>query len=210
MAKTSRASILGWCALLAGCGASTASPASPRPEPGSLNPPAAANPTYAYYEVTGRTALEMWTSMRRQAPMEGFGRALWNVSWTMRWEPMPGLSRGCHIVAASVTLRTEVRLPHWDPPPETSPELIAQWQSFIDHLRMHENGHLEIAVQAQRQVESALRRAEAPSCTMMQGVGNETAERILTELRGRERAYDQRTHHGATQGAAWPPPGTTP
>ncbi|HKP74032.1 MAG TPA: DUF922 domain-containing protein [Longimicrobiaceae bacterium] len=194
------------CALLAACAASRATPAPPRHEPGSLNPPASANPTYTYYAVTGTTAPELAVAMRRQAPPEGgYGRARWGVSWTMRWEPAIGMGRACHITAANVTLRTEVRMPHWDPPPGASPELVAQWRSFIDALRVHENGHLEIAVQAQREVERTLRRTEAPSCTQMQSVGNQAAERVLAELRGRERAYDERTRHGATQGAVWPP-----
>lgn len=194
------------CALLAACGASAATPARPRPEPGGVNPPAAAKPTFAYYEVTGSSARDLALSMRRLAPPAGFGRTLWNVTWAMRWEPAGGLGATCRITAATVTLRTEVRLPHWDPPADASPGLVAQWHRFIESLRVHENGHLEIAVQAQREVERALRRLEAPSCTMMQGVGNQTAERILSELRGRERAYDERTRHGATQGAVWPPP----
>jgi predicted secreted Zn-dependent protease len=188
-------------AVLAGCAPST-SEVRERPEPPHPNAPAAANATFAYYEVSGTTAAELYTSMRQAAPLEGFGQTRWDVSWSMRWLPTAGV---CRATLVQVTLRTEVRLPHWEPGPGASPELVAQWRAFVENLRSHENGHLEIAVAAAREVERELRQVQTPLCASMQGVGNQAGERVLAGLRARDRAYDQRTHHGFTQGAVWPP-----
>ncbi|HVG43259.1 MAG TPA: DUF922 domain-containing protein [Longimicrobium sp.] len=197
-------------AVLAGCAPSAGTAARDRPEPPHPNAPAAANATYAYYEVTGNTVGELFTSMRRQSPSEGFGVTRWDISWTMRWEPVGGV---CRIVQARVNLRTEVRLPRWEPGPDTSPELVAQWRTFSENLRSHENGHLEIAVAAAREVERELRRVQTPSCMNVQGAGNQAAQRVVSEYRARQRAYDARSRHGATQGAVWriaPPPAPPP
>jgi predicted secreted Zn-dependent protease len=125
----------------------------------------------------------------------------------MRWEPLGG---ACRVTIATATLRTEVRMPRWEPGPAASPELVAQWHSFIERLTVHENGHLELAVAAQREIERVLRRVQAPSCAMVQGEGNQAAERVLAEYNARQRAYDERTHHGGTQGVVWPPLTTPP
>jgi predicted secreted Zn-dependent protease len=196
-----RISLLAVAAVLAGCAPST-SAVRERPEPPHPNAPAAANATFAYYEVSGATAAELWTSMRRQAPIEGFGRTRWEVTWSMRWLPTAGV---CRATLVQVTLHAEVRLPHWEPGSDAPPELVAQWRTFVENLRSHENGHLEVAVAAAREVERELRRVETPLCASMQGIANQTAERILADFRARDRAYDQRTRHGFTQGAVWPP-----
>jgi predicted secreted Zn-dependent protease len=188
-------------AVLAGCGASTAAGPRARPEPAHPNAPAAANATFAYYDVTGATVAELFTSMRQQAPSLGFGQTLWNVTWAMRWEPTSGV---CRVTQARVTLRTEVRLPRWEPGPGASPELVAQWRTFVENLRSHENGHLELAVAASREVERELRRIQTPSCMSVQGAGNQAAQRVISAFRARDRAYDIRTRGGATQGAVWP------
>ena len=176
-------------AVLAGCAASTPAAPRDRPEPPRPNAPAAANATYAYYDVTGATAGELFTSMRRQAPIPGFGRTQWDISWTMRWEPSGGV---CRVTQSHVTLRTEVRLPRWEPGPDAPPELVSQWRTFVENLRSHEHGHLELAVAALREVERELRRVQTPSCMSVQGAGNQAAQRVLAAFRARDRAYTKR------------------
>jgi len=200
---SARLSLLAACASagLAACAGSAAP--GPRPEPGGANPPAAANATYAYYDVTGTTVAELRTAMRQLGPPEGFGRTRWDLSWTARWQPVAG---GCRVTSAVVTLRSEVRLPRWEPGPDADAALVAQWRTFMENLRVHEHGHLEIAVAAVHEAERTLWRLEAPSCRIMQGAANQAAERVLATFRARDRAYDTRTRHGFTQGAAWPLP----
>ena len=196
-------------AVLAGCTASSGGGTGDRPEPPPPNAPATANTTYAYYEVTGNTMGELLASMHRQRPPEGYGVTRSFFSWTTRWEPVAGV---CRITEARVSLRTEVTLPRWEPGPDASPGLVSQWRTFVENVRLHENGHLEIAVAAKYAVERELRRVQAPSCMTVQGAGNQAAERVLSEYRARQRAYDARSRHGATQGAVWrtPPPPAAP
>ena len=196
-------------AVLAGCAGSAAPGPRDRPEPPHPNAPASANTTYAYYEVTGNTLGEIFASMHRQRPPEGYGVTRWFISWTTRWEPVGGV---CRITQARVSLRTEVRLPRWEPGPDASPELVSQWRTFVENVRSHENGHLEIAVAAAHAVERELRRVQTPSCMNVQGAGNQAAERVVSEYRARQRAYDARLRHGAAQGAVWrsPPPSAPP
>jgi predicted secreted Zn-dependent protease len=127
----------------------------------------------------------------------------------MRWEPSGGV---CRVTQSHVTLRTEVRLPRWEPGPDAPPELVSQWRTFVENLRSHEHGHLELAVAALREVERELRRVQTPSCMSVQGAGNQAAQRVLAAFRARDRAYDERTRGGATQGVVWPPrpAGTAP
>ena len=145
---------------------------------------------------------ELLASMHRQRPPEGYGVTRSFFSWTTRWEPVAGV---CRVTQSRVTLRTEVRLPRWEPGPDAPPELVSQWRTFVENLRSHEHGHLELAVAALREVERELRRVQTPSCMSVQGAGNQAAQRVVSEYRARQRAYDERTRGGATQGVVWPP-----
>jgi predicted secreted Zn-dependent protease len=111
----------------------------------------------------------------------------------------------CRVRSADVQLTTHITLPQWAPPTDAPPELVALWDAFIRALSLHEARHADNAAAAARAVRRELEATSAPSCGMMEGRTSMAASRGLAEHRDRDRAYDERTRHGTTEGAVWPP-----
>jgi predicted secreted Zn-dependent protease len=171
------------------------------PEPVVVRRPSA---EYVFYDVTGDTPTALWESMRAERPGDlgtYFGRTEWNVTWRASWEGA-GL---CRVRTADVRLTMRIILPRWTPPPGASPELVTRWEAFLRALSEHEAGHADIAASAEREVRRALEAVTAPSCAMMESGTRLAAQRVLDDYRERNRQFDTRTRHGATEGAVWPP-----
>jgi predicted secreted Zn-dependent protease len=54
-------------------------------------------------------------------------------------------------------------------------------------------------------VHRSLRRVTSPDCGSMPARADELARRILRTYQDRNRAYDEETRHGSTEGLRWPP-----
>lgn len=194
---TSRCLALAALLVVGGC--------APAKAPAGATIPRAANAEYVFYDVTGSTPAELWSSMRAAAPLAGqqpaYGLTSWNVTWRTRW----GGTGQCRVTFADVQLQMRVTMPRWTPPADASPELVAQWETFIRALAVHEAGHASRAAEAARQVRRALEGVSMPTCGMMELRTRAVAEQVLNQHRARDRDYDAQTRRGATQGAIWPP-----
>lgn len=159
--------------------------------------------TTHYYTFDGTTVAEMLAQLAKRAPKtdDGNFHALtkWFVKWRYDYDRRDGT---CGIGPVKVTVTVDVQLPKWSRPAGASSRLVAKWDAYATALRTHENGHKEIGIEAARSVAKAL--AAVPrqtSCEQLESVADAAGERILEITRVTERDYDQRTRHGATQGA---------
>lgn len=118
----------------------------------------------------------------------------------MRWGGSP-----CRMRSADVRATIVVSMPRWKVPPDAPPELVEAWNRMLRALSVHEAGHVEHAVVAEREIRRELMALTAPSCSVMELRSRQVAQRLLEEHRMRDRRYDERTRHGRTQGAVWPP-----
>lgn len=195
--------IAGAVPLLAALGACTPAERPAGPEPALVR---RASAEYVFYDVGGDTPGRVWASMREGSAntlgtTRTFGRTEWEVTWRARWEG-PGM---CRVRSAEVQLTTRITLPRWVPPSDAPAELAALWNAFIRALSLHEARHADNAAAAARALRRELEAASAPSCGMMDGRTRTAASQVLEEYRERDRAYDERTRHGTTEGAVWPP-----
>lgn len=159
-----------------------------------------------YYDVAGETAAEIWHEMKTYGPVGKDGiRYNGNTRWSVRWRyPYARSAEGCATGPVAVRLSVVYSLPRWERPRGASAELESQWNRFIEALDEHEQGHAEFGRQAAREIEQALEAIPAqPSCDALSRIANATGAEILEQTRPQERAYDQRTNHGATQGTAF-------
>jgi predicted secreted Zn-dependent protease len=203
-----------------GCGAATAaaSPGSssslgPPPSPGrssslgSIPPGMTVDVKKDYYDVYGSTVGEIRASLKRAGPRVGdsiwHGKADWRVNWRTRYAQGP--SR-CRVTEASVDFSVIITLPRWSPHPNTDYALIAQWNTYLRALELHENGHRDIGASAAREILSTLRSMSSPRCDDMNDQATEAARRITDRHKELNQDYDRDTRHGRTQGATWPPP----
>lgn len=183
------------CVLLAGC--------APKAEPGSAPGPVfLPGVRYEFYDVEGATARELAASIRQARPSSqaGIGQTTWNVSWQAEWEGNP-----CRVRWAEVRSTIVVSMPRWNAPPGAPPRLVKDWNEMVRALSVHEAGHVEHALEAERELRRTLMRVTASSCSLMTLRTNQVAQWVLDEARTGDRRYDERTRGGWTQGVVWPP-----
>ncbi len=183
------------CVLLAGC--------TPGARAGSASEPVFLPwARYEFYDVEGTTAPELLASIRRERPRSYryFAQTAWNVTWRAEWNGDP-----CRVRWADIRATIVVTMPRWKAPPDAPPGLVEDWNRMVRALSIHEAGHVENAREAEREVRRALMGVTAPSCNMMTLRTRQAAQWVLDGARLRDRRYDERTRHGWTQGAVWPP-----
>ena len=142
-------------------------------------------------------ALARATPVRPRWWQRFHGLAVWNVRWSYRQEIDAGGRCGAADVAVEVV--TEITLPELTQATEAQRRTF---QTYLDALRTHEQGHHAIAVGAGQQVLAAIRDAGTwPDCTGLDAQVGRLTERIIAEAKASEQRYDADTGYGRTQGA---------
>lgn len=153
-----------------------------------------------YYDVEGRDAGALLASLNARSGGGFHGTGTWYLSYQFRTRAAPG---GCAVDELTTKLDLKLRLPRWSPPSNAAPGLAASWERYINALRAHEDGHLQTG----RDFETAFRRAasgiSAPDCGAVDAALRARFDAMLEQARQRDRDYDARTSHGATQGAVF-------
>ena len=193
-----------------GCGSSQgAAPppaAHPPPAPVVVRPSLSARELY--YDIDGQSAGELREQIHRLGPRDGAeardALTVWNLEWAYHEAPAPS-GGGCGLRDIRVTLDVETTLPRWTPPQTASANLVQMWRTYLEHVKQHEAGHRRIAEQNARELLSALTALHGATCPQVWDEASRTAERIVSEGRARNRAYDVETKHGQTQGVVLGP-----
>ena len=156
------------------------------------------NAVMDFYEISGATEEELVSQLNELSPtgMDG-SRWIAYTRWNYYWN-WPGYgSNTCSLQEAKVTYDVTVTFPHWNPPPEASPELVANWSRFITVLAEHEKVHVDNVNTSYAQVEKAIKEATCDTA-------DAAAHDALDLIQKRDDDYDAETSHGATQGAVFP------
>ncbi|HEU0302842.1 MAG TPA: DUF922 domain-containing protein [Longimicrobium sp.] len=193
--RPARSALVAACMLLAGC--------SPQGGTGSAPGPVyLPEARYEFYEVEGATARTLAASIRRARPpsQPGIGYTTWNVTWRAEWDGNP-----CRVRSAAVRATIVVSMPRWNAPPNAPRRVVEAWNRMMHALSVHEAGHVEYALAAERALHGALMRVTAPSCSEMTLRTSQVAQSVLDEARMNNERYDERTRGGWTQGVVWPP-----
>jgi predicted secreted Zn-dependent protease len=162
---------------------------------------------YVYYKIKGATANELRTQMDQLGPVDIFGHrhdmyTKWDAYWSYPYSQEEG---GCTTGPIEVRTTITFTFPTWEPPPDTSAELVDQWNGYLKLGQLHEDGHKEIALEAGREILRALQAVTAhASCDLLEQEVDQKGQELLEQFRQKEVTYDQRTDHGATQGVRFP------
>ena len=170
----------------------------------------------ANYTVSGATARELAESMRSESPGSGWYRFNWSMRWGYDQAALrqTSLSRGsvgqnrCGIDAIRITLTFRSTVPEWLSPDDADPELVTQWNAYTDAIRLHGEGHRDVALDAVREIHRRLERLETEdtnNCTLLQREARSLVDEIWEEYREVDRTYHDSTEGGRTQGVVWPP-----
>jgi len=162
--------------------------------------------TTNYYAVKGATLPELRQSIRENRPWklkhDWDGMTDWQVKWQFTTVPTPG---GCRCSVFTTQTTITITMPRWVAP-TNAPETVKQiWQHYVTALGQHEAGHVAFALAAAAEVQKQAKEiGEGADCASLQKRINELAQQAVESHRQRDKEYDERTRHGATQGASLP------
>jgi len=158
-----------------------------------------------YYAVTGGTLKDIHRSLSHSRPWQGSrrdGQTDWKVNWKTRLSPT---GNGCRIASFHTETVITITLPMLRIPPNTPPEVTKAWHTYLTALMKHEQGHVKLARAAADQIQRAVGGlGSSGDCGELNRQIKETAGRALEASKEQHRKYDQRTRHGATEGAVLP------
>ncbi|MGH8235042.1 MAG: DUF922 domain-containing Zn-dependent protease [Rhodanobacteraceae bacterium] len=161
-----------------------------------------------YYDVSGSTGREIRNQLDKLGPVGADGKRYdgytrWRVNWNFQFAPKGG---HCALRSFKTSVRTVMTLPRWEGSRNVSSRLAKKWNTYLAALRLHEDGHNHHGVEA---AEAILKRfsemQQAPDCEKLSHDLNAAARSILASYNQKDLIYDAKTHHGATQGAVFPP-----
>lgn len=158
--------------------------------------------TTNYYAVTGATTREIRMSINQSRPWkerltyDGFTE--WKVNWRFR---SAREGDDCRLIEFQPSAIITTTLPRWTPPPEASPEVREAWKRYMIGLVQHETVHGRFAYAAVEDMKKKIASLPPMPCEQLKERVNQLANGVMDDYRQREKDFDKRTNHGATQGA---------
>jgi predicted secreted Zn-dependent protease len=159
--------------------------------------------TTNYYYVTGATVGEIHQSFSRNRPWKEKSTLDGLTEWRVQWRYQFTFSAGeCRISSFSTATTITLTVPRWIRPTNASLETITNWVRYITALERHEATHaqhgLAAAAEQQRRIPQL---ASDANCAALKKRIDDLAQQIMDDYRRRDREYDERTEHGAKEGA---------
>jgi predicted secreted Zn-dependent protease len=164
--------------------------------------------TTNYYSVTGATLAEIRLSLNQSRPWKNKFRTDGYTAWRIDWQfNVTTSAGGCRCSSFTTTTAITITLPRWTAPTNASQSVHQIWERYITALGRHEAGHAQIARSAADEIHKRVNAlGEGSNCDGLKQTINDLADGLLVDFRRRDAEYDQRTNHGATQGAVLPRP----
>jgi predicted secreted Zn-dependent protease len=158
--------------------------------------------TTNYYNVAGSTIRDIHRSLAQSRPWRDKSSTDGLTDWHVTWHFYVAASGDkCRCTSFSTTTTITMTLPRWIAATNTPPEIKTAWQRYATALGQHEAGHAQFALNAAAEMQKQGKNLEMPNCDALRSQISSQCQAILDDFRNREKAYDERTKHGATQGA---------
>ena len=95
-------------------------------------------------------------------------------------------------------------MPRWEDYGSASRDVREAWDRYLEKLTIHEQGHRDAGMQVAADLERELLDLRGRYCEDVAKAAEEAARGSLRTLKDRNRQFDDRTRHGADQGAVFP------
>lgn len=159
-----------------------------------------------YYTVTGSHPREIRRSISQARPWkqrDGFDAlTTWRIDWNYS---VVSTGQGCRPDAVSTVTTITTTLPRFIPATNAPPELLQRWAKYFSALARHEAQHAANGIAAASEIRTRLASAGGQaSCDGLRLELNTLANAIVEQRRRADRELDQRTRHGASDGATFP------
>jgi len=192
-------------------------PAAVAPQP-TAQPEAEISPTQSPvrlsqqnnpYFVSGQTAAELRQQMNRLGPADSHdgkiydARTDWQINWRFTYQQK--INGQCVIQLAEVDVELTYILPQWRDETSAPADLQQNWQTYLQALTLHEQGHGKRALETGEKIYRALLAVPpAADCPSLEESANAAARQVFDAGESLQAQYDRETGHGATQGAVFP------
>lgn len=160
------------------------------------------NIDYQTYLVSNSSGLSLLQAINNATPISEAGRKFhgytkWNLRWNYRYHSQD--NGYCQIATVTVSHSVVITLPKL----EAGSPHAARFNRYLDALQAHEIGHMMISQEAGKKIEREILELPAmASCSLLEQRANKLGKDYVEWARQRGREYDERTKHGATQGAS--------
>lgn len=153
-----------------------------------------------HYDVRGQDYPAVVRSLRANGPKGFHGLAKWSVAFDNSME-----QRGddCAISAVRVLVTGEILMPRWVDAAAAPLDLQRRWSDHYAALQRHEDGHIQHGRELALLVKERLMGLGVMACDRLAALARDESQRLYENLKARDREYDARTNHGATQGASF-------
>ncbi|MGK7924173.1 MAG: DUF922 domain-containing protein [Spirulina sp.] len=151
-----------------------------------------------YYTLVADTIQDLYVEIDRKGS-EGAGRynavatAGWQVWWTYQYLTT---ANGCYINPETLEVKVKgvIRMPRWNPPPDTSPSLIQRWQNYVAAVQQHENQHIQHGLEAGQMIREELPKLTAATCNQLETQADTRGYQIKYDHRQKDLLFDKREH----------------
>lgn len=159
--------------------------------------------TMQYYTVSGDSIRQLQRELQSNGPRDDNGRIVHGLThWQIEWElVLSGAEGSCTVADVRVGLKTTVTLPRWEPRSHVQPAVVEAWERYLRALRQHEFVHYRHGVKASDAIRELAEALPPGDCGDVERAFNIKAMRVMDRYRLLSRVYDERTRHGALQGA---------
>jgi predicted secreted Zn-dependent protease len=154
-----------------------------------------------YYKVSGTTPMELNDSIKQCSPIKDAYTA--NTEYVLNWKVEYRQLGGGQCATGNVAVGIRIRhtYPLWEVPGTASASAKGTWNSFMDNLALHEDGHTRLDQQYAEELLDDLRSIKGYDCKTIEQHAKDIAAVRTRALSAANKAYDETTGHGTSQGA---------
>ena len=150
-----------------------------------------------YYEISGETPRDMFLSMVKRGPKDGFrSRAIAQTQYHTDWNTALSYAKGaCRVVRAEPRASIDYIYPK--PPENMSKSIEKRWNRFMKGIMRHEQQHgryvRKMLDEAQKSI-VGLKIEGDEDCSRTRAEMKRRVSRIHDLYEARQRAFDEREH----------------
>ena len=162
--------------------------------------------TTNYYSVTGATLVEIRQSLQQSRAWKDKSNTDGLTEWRINWRyNVLATSNDCRIQSFSTETLINITMPRWVAPTNAPQNVREAWTGYIKALGEHEAGHGQIGQAAAAELHKRVNALPGDaSCESLKSRIEATCRQLIQDYKKRDKEYDKRTDHGATQGARLP------
>jgi predicted secreted Zn-dependent protease len=153
-----------------------------------------------YYEINGTNLAALFRSIDARSPFAPYSD---NTDWQIHWD-YAFLFKPKQCVLRSFDVRVDVyfTFPKWVDAERADEPLRREWERSVAATMLHEQGHVAMGLAAAQEMLRRIRPGSWRAVNRKALVAriDRECEKIVDEFYAKSDAYDEKTHHGETQG----------